>query len=309
MLRTVERILGHGCSVVGNAPNGALAIEEVLRLQPDIVIMDVMMPEMNGIEACHCLRQRGFKAKILFMSTADDPDIREAAMKSGGDGFLSKFRLASELKRTVFEMLQGQPRAHSNNFIQVPDPSLVSKKEDLNRRHEAQFYPDDASFLDGFSSFVGAALEAGNAVIVVATEPHRDSLVLRLQAHGMDVGAAIEQGRYISLDAAEILSTIMAGGLPDAARFLRVAGDLIVEAAKSVKGEYARVAACGECAPLLWVQGKADAAIQLEHLWDEIAKSYGISVLCGYPLGSFQGEVGSYIFDRICEEHSVVHSL
>ena len=39
MLRTVERILGHGCSVVGNAPNGALAIEEVLRLQPDIVIM------------------------------------------------------------------------------------------------------------------------------------------------------------------------------------------------------------------------------------------------------------------------------
>jgi len=130
-----------------------------------------------------------------------------------------------------------------------------------------------------------------------------------LQAHGMDVGAAIEQGRYISLDAAEILSTIMAGGLPDAARFLRVAGDLIVEAAKSVKGEYARVAACGECAPLLWVQGKADAAIQLEHLWDEIAKSYGISVLCGYPLGSFKGEVGSYIFDRICEEHSVVHSL
>jgi len=108
MLRTVERILGHGCSVVGNAPNGALAIEEVLRLQPDIVIMDVMMPEMNGLEACICLRQHGFKAKILFMSTSDDPDIREAAMKSGGDGFLPKIKLA-DLRLIIFAMLKAQP--------------------------------------------------------------------------------------------------------------------------------------------------------------------------------------------------------
>ena len=111
MLRTVERIFGHECSIVGNAPNGALAVDAVLELQPDIVIMDVMMPEMNGIEACLCLRQRGFKAKILFISSGHDPDIREAAMKSGGDGFLSKLRLASELRQTVFVLLKGQPRA------------------------------------------------------------------------------------------------------------------------------------------------------------------------------------------------------
>jgi hypothetical protein len=161
--------------------------------------------------------------------------------------------------------------------------------------------------LGGFTSFAGAALEAGNAVIVVATESHRDSLLLQLQAHDLDVGAAIEQGRYISLDAAEMLSTFMVDGLPDPTRFLKVTGELIVEAAKAVKGE-ACVAACGECAPLLWAQGKADAAIRLEHLWDEIAKSCGVEVLCGYPLGSFQSGVDTYIFDKICVEHSVVHS-
>ena len=111
MLRAVERVLGDECSVVGNAPNGAIAIDAVLTLQPDIVIMDVMMPEMNGIEACLCLRQSGFKAKILFISSGNDPEIREAALKSGGDGFLSKVRLASELRQTVFEMLKGQPSA------------------------------------------------------------------------------------------------------------------------------------------------------------------------------------------------------
>jgi len=49
-------------------------------------------------------------------------------------------------------------------------------------------------------------------------------------------------------------------------------------------------------------------AIRLEHLWDEIAKSYDVEVLCGYPLGSVQGVMDSRIFERICAEHSVVHS-
>ena len=51
-----------------------------------------------------------------------------------------------------------------------------------------------------------AALEAGNAVIVIATEPHRTSLIQRLRAHGADVVTAIEQRRYIPLDAAETLA-------------------------------------------------------------------------------------------------------
>ena len=179
---------------------------------------------------------------------------------------------------------------------------------EIARRHEAGFYSDDASLLDGFTQFIGAALKAGNAAIVVATESHRDSLLPRLQAHGLDIGAAIEQGRYISLDAAETLSTFMVNGMPDPVRFFKVAGDLILNAAKAAKGEPPRVAACGECAPLLWAQGNAEAAIRLEHLWNEIAKTYDVDVFCGYPLGSFQGGMRSHIFENLCAEHSAVHS-
>ncbi len=100
----------------------------------------------------------------------------------------------------------------------------------------------------------------------------------------------------------------MVNDLPDPAKFLRVTGDLIAEAAKTVKVTPARVAACGECAPLLWAQGKAEAAIRLEHLWDELAKSHGLDVLCAYPLGSFQGGMHSHVFERIRAEHSAVHS-
>ena len=46
----------------------------------------------------------------------------------------------------------------------------------------------------------------------------------------------------------------------------------------------------------------------VEHLWNEIAKTYDVDILCGYPLGSFQGGMDSHIFQRICAEHSAVHS-
>ena len=156
---------------------------------------------------------------------------------------------------------------------------------------------------------VEAALESGNAVIAVATESHRKSLLQRLMEHGVDIVAAVEQGRYVSLDVADTLSTFMVNDLPDPARFLKVAGSLVAAAAKASRGNRPRVAACGECAPTLWEQGKADAAVEVEHLWDEIAKSCNVDILCGYVLNSFQREQESHIYKRICAEHSAVSFL
>ena len=92
-------------------------------------------------------------------------------------------------------------------------------------RHEVGFYSDDARLLDDLTRFIEAALKAGNAAIVVATESHRDSLLLRLQAHGLDIGAAIEQGRYIALDAADALPKFGLRDVPDPVRFLHVLGN------------------------------------------------------------------------------------
>ena len=82
-----------------------------------------------------------------------------------------------------------------------------------------------------------AALEAGNAVIVIATEPHRTSLIQRLRAHGADVVTAIEQRRYIPLDAAETLATFMVNDVPDPYQFQKAVGDLFAAAAKGANGE------------------------------------------------------------------------
>ena len=124
----------------------------------------------------------------------------------------------------------------------------------------------------------------------------------------MDVGAAIEQGRYIALDAADALSTFMLNGILDPVRYLNLFRDLIVGAAEAAKGEQARVAVFGEGVHLLWAQGNAEAAIQVEGLCNQIAKAYDVDILCGYVMRSFQREPERRIHERICAEHSAVCS-
>jgi KaiC/GvpD/RAD55 family RecA-like ATPase len=158
----------------------------------------------------------------------------------------------------------------SRNATQAGNFAPLQQKVEIAHCHEVGFYSEDTGLLDDLTQFVRAALNAGNAAIVVATESNRDSLLLRLQAHGLDIGAAIEKGRYIALDAADVLPTFMLGGVPDPVRFLKVLGKLISTAAKAVKGKQARVAIFGEMCHLLWAQGNAKAAIQVEKLGNQL---------------------------------------
>jgi hypothetical protein len=128
-----------------------------------------------------------------------------------------------------------------------------------------------------------------------------------LQAQGVHVATVVDEGRYIPLSVAETLSTFMVDDIPDPIRFAKVADDLIGKAAEVVNEKHRRVSACGECAPGLWARGMAEAAIRLEQLWDEVARTYGIDILCGYPVNSFHGDENKQIFQRVCAEHSTVY--
>jgi len=145
-------------------------------------------------------------------------------------------------------------------------------------------------------------------VIVIVTKPHQENLLQRLHAEESSFGSAMRQGRYIPVDIAETLATFMVDGLVDAKRFRESARKLIDTAVGVASGENRRVSACGECAPSLWAQGNGDAAVQLEHLWDQVARERNVVILCGYVLNDFQREDQRHIYDRICAEHSGVYS-
>ena len=79
-------------------------------------------------------------------------------------------------------------------------------------------------------------------------------------------------------------------------------------AAKAARGKHPHVSVCGGCAPALYAQGKPEAAIQLEHFCNELVKTYGLDILCGYVLEGFEYKPKSPIYERICAEHTTVRS-
>ena len=129
----------------------------------------------------------------------------------------------------------------------------------------------------------------------------------RQAEEGFDVDGAIKHGMYVSLDAAEMLSTIIVNGAPDRLRFFEGLCVLIESAAKAAKTEHPRVAICGECVGVLCAEGNVNAAIQLEEVGNDLAQSYDVEIMCAYPLSSFTKEqTGAY--QSICAEHTAVYS-
>jgi DNA-binding NarL/FixJ family response regulator len=292
--------------VIGETSDGSEAVQMSEALRPDLIVLDIGLPKLNGIEAAGRMREVSPSSKIIFLSQNNDRDIVQAALSAGGLGYVHKTEAQSELLSAIDAVLRGK-RFVSSSF--KGHGFTDTSAETAPHRHEVQFYSDDAVFLDTFARFIAVALKSGDAVIAVITESHRESLVLRLKTQGLDVDAATQHGRYIPLDVDKTLATFMVNDIPDEALFFEVVGSLIEAAAKGVTGQHPRVVACGECSPLLWAKGKSHAAIRLEQLWDEVGKTFGVDILCGYSLSGFRSPKDQQVFQNICAEHSAVYSL
>ncbi len=168
--------------------------------------------------------------------------------------------------------------------------------------HFVRFYETDASLMNSVSEFIGTGLRSGDACIVIATQPHSESLEERLKCDGLEVAAARQRGQYISIDAATTLSKFMVDGSPEPGRFTKVVGSMIARATKGQR----HVRIFGEMVALLWADGNRAAAIRLEELWNDLARTHSFSLFCAYPMHSFGGEVYEAEFTEICKQHARV---
>jgi len=189
-----------------------------------------------------------------------------------------------------------------------PDPSNLAVQKDAFAappgEHVVYFYQESDSLLAALTDFIGAALGAGSAAIVIATKAHLDGLQFRLKARGLDIHMASRQGRFVAFDAYELLSQFLVDDIPDAARFEEIVGGTMARVRASLSGPRPQIVAFGEMVSLLWTEGKIDAAIRLERFWNDLAKKHSFCLRCAYPIANFYGEKNIQPLMRVCAEHS-----
>jgi DNA-binding NarL/FixJ family response regulator len=293
--------------IIGELSDGLEAVGRAAELNPDLVLLDVGLPSLNGIAAARRIREHSPQSKILFISGDQASDIVEQALSTGAAGYLVKSDAGRELLVAVAAVLQGKQylcsslsRLHLNhNGHHHPDPHALSKSKqgvspspqgEIAGRHEVVFYSNDSQLLDHLAQFIAASLNAGNGAVVIATGAHRENLARSLEAGGVDV--------------AELLSTCMVNDTIDSNSFLEGFGQLISQAANAAKTEHPRVAVFGEGPDLLWKQSNVKAAIQDEKLGSQLAKTYAVDILCGYSLNNIRGMASIEVLQQICAEHT-----
>ena len=168
--------------------------------------------------------------------------------------------------------------------------------------HVVQFYTDDSVLLDGLASSFGKALRAGESVVVVTTKSHEKGIRKRLTAQGINLKETTEQGRFIAMETGKALDLFMERGSPNRQKFLREFGNIIRTAENAADVKNRRVVVFGEMVAVLWKEKQLEAAIRLEQLWNELAKTRFFFLHCAYPAKGMQGEP----YHTICAEHAVV---
>ena len=123
-----------GMEVVGEAADGKAALAEARRLDPDVVLMDVRMPELDGLEATARLATSGLRARVLVLTTFDLDEYVYRALKSGASGFLLKDATREQLAGAVRTIAAGESllapsitRRLIEDFCRGPEPGAVPK--------------------------------------------------------------------------------------------------------------------------------------------------------------------------------------
>jgi DNA-binding NarL/FixJ family response regulator len=124
MIAIVRRTLGEEVEVVGAVEDGKQAVNAVLTLDPDVLVIDISMPILNGLQAAKQLQTANCRTKIIFLSIYDGPDFRDAAFSAGASGYVTKARLSTDLIPAIQEAILRQIFVSGSLPMQRDTPAL-----------------------------------------------------------------------------------------------------------------------------------------------------------------------------------------
>ncbi len=108
VLGALEALLSQECDVVGTATDGQTLVAAAVRLQPDLVVLDVAMPLLNGLDAALQIKRACPRIKIVVITMNEDPEVAAAAFRAGASAYILKQSAASELLSAIHEVTSGR---------------------------------------------------------------------------------------------------------------------------------------------------------------------------------------------------------
>jgi DNA-binding NarL/FixJ family response regulator len=296
VLDTVSMLLGRDFEVAAAATSGEEALESARRVDPDLIVLDINMPGLDGFQTFRALARAGSRAADVFLSVFDVDEHISEAFRCGGRGYVLKSRAGRDLPTALRQAYLGRRFA----------PSLTTMCALTDRRgHDMQVYAGTDALLDELAVLFELALRRGDATCVIGTGEVRDGLSARLRARGWNVGAPDLHPRYLAIDAADALSRFMRNALPDATRLAAIAVELEDYRRSAVERETSRLTIFGHMSALLMAEGNGAAALALESLWHELTGTLPFYTICAYEQVCFDAVAPD--FRRCaCEQHEVV---
>ena len=108
LLGALEKLLSEECDVVGQVSDGRALVAAAEQLKPDVIVLDISMPLLNGVEAARQIKQKLKNVKLVFLTMNEDPDLAAEAFRAGASAYLLKRSATSELPLAIREVMQGR---------------------------------------------------------------------------------------------------------------------------------------------------------------------------------------------------------
>ena len=134
LLGAFEKLLGAEYDIVGQVSDGRALVAAAETLNPDVIVLDISMPLLNGLEAGRQIKQKSRGVKLVFLTMNEDADLAAEAFRSGASGYVLKRSAASELTTAIREVMQG--RSYITPLITEGVVGSLLNVDDQKARHE-----------------------------------------------------------------------------------------------------------------------------------------------------------------------------